>query len=74
MLHSEFSYTVYGENLIFFFISAGYIGWETKYKDVREWTKEVRQGREKGTDEWLTEGREDQKMNSIQLKMHRNER
>jgi hypothetical protein len=27
----------------------GDIGWETKYRDVREGTKDVRQGQEKGT-------------------------
>jgi hypothetical protein len=32
----------------------GDIGWETKYKDVREGTKDVRQGRENGPEEWVT--------------------
>jgi hypothetical protein len=37
----------------------GDIGWETKYKDVREGTKDIRQGQEKGTEEWVTGGREE---------------
>jgi hypothetical protein len=32
----------------------GDICWETKYKDVREGTKDVRQGREMGPEEWVT--------------------
>jgi hypothetical protein len=37
----------------------GDIGWETKYKDVREGIKEIRQGQEKGTEEWVTGGSEE---------------
>jgi hypothetical protein len=37
----------------------GDMGWETKYKDVREGTKDVRQGQEKGTEKWVTGGREE---------------
>jgi hypothetical protein len=39
----------------------GDIGWETKYKDMRERTKDIRQqGRERGTVEWVTGGREEE--------------
>jgi hypothetical protein len=34
-------------------------GWETNYKDVREGTKEFKQGQEKGTEEWVAGGREE---------------
>ncbi len=42
----------------------GDLGWETKYKDVREGTKDVRQGLEKGTEEWVTGGREENSENA----------
>ena len=32
----------------------GNIGWETKYKDVREGTNDIRQGQETGTEAWVT--------------------
>jgi hypothetical protein len=35
------------------------IVWETKYKDMREGTKDVRYEWEKGTKEWVTWGREE---------------
>ncbi len=41
----------------------GDTGWETKYKDLREGTKDFRQGRKKGTEEWMIGGREEKLKN-----------
>ncbi len=35
----------------------GDVGWETKYKDVRVGTKDIRQGQEKGKEECVTGGK-----------------
>ncbi len=42
----------------------GDIGWETKYKDVREGTKDIIQGLEKGKEEWVRGGKT-QKMHVV---------
>jgi hypothetical protein len=40
-------------------MKTGDIVWETKYKEMREGTKDVRYEWEMGTKEWVTWGREE---------------